>query len=481
MTEKKTKLDEDIKKDVAEHNDSEFTFVEGEDPMGVLPVKRKLAYGLGDLGANFSWTFIGSFLMYFWTDILGVTAAFTGTIMLLSRFWDAINDPLVGSWADRTQTKWGKYRPWLIACIPMAFMNVLAFTPFKFGSQTAKDAYAFIMFFILVFVFTCMNIPYSAMQTVMTLNPNERSSVASWRLTFAYTGMFIINIATLPLVNLFGGGNEGKGYFFTAILYSFGIMLPLFMICFFGTKEIVHHKPKKPVRMRDNIKILKGNTPVWLLAICFLCFGFYNYGRAATAMYYFTYNVGDKALFPYYSFFNMGGNLVGSMLMPRFAVRVQNKALIPRYGFIFTGVILCIMGLVSPTDRTAIYIIFGLQLLASLGQGVASSGMHGMVADSTDFTHYKYGVRAGGFISAFNTFMQKMGIGLGTASIGWALGATGYVAGQAQSASTLNAINIIFTYLPGVIAIAAGLSMFAYKIDKETLKGMMKSIGAYKE
>lgn len=460
---------------------STSTTAKVDDPMGKLPFSRKLAYCCGDFGSHFSWTFVGSFLMYFWTDVLGVTAAFAGTIMLVSRFWDAVNDPIVGTWADRTNTKWGRYRPWMFATIPLAVINVLCFTVFPIQSQAGKNWYGLITFFILVFVFTCMNIPYSAMQSVLTLNTDERSSVAGMRLVGAYIGMLLVNNMTLRLVGAFGGGDQARGFMVTAIVYSI-IMIPFHLTCFAGTKELVKPTPKEKaekVPMSESFKALKGNAPVWILSFGFLTYGLYNHGRGTVAMYYFTYNAGNTALFATYSLFNVGALLLGALIMPRIAHRVSNKAHAARAGYAVAGVTLLVMGFLDTSGGIGLF--FALQAIASVAQGMATSCIYGMIPDCTEYTQHRYGLRAAGFISSLTSFAMKTGMGIGTASVGWVLAATGYVAGQQQNPASLSAINGIFTFVPAAFAIVIAILLCFYKIDRDSYNRMVKEMGLDKQ
>lgn len=452
-----------------------------EEALKPLPISRHVCYGLGDFANNFSWAFVASFLMYFWTDVLGVSAAFGGTIMLVSRFWDAINDPIVGTLADRTRTKWGSYRPWLLwSAIPMAIINILAFTAFPISSQAGRNAYALVTFFILVFIFTCVNIPYSAMSAAASLNTNERAKMASFRLIGSYAGSLIVANYTLKLVEKFGSGDAAQGYMMTAVLYSV-IMVVFLLVCFAGTKEVCRPVNKEKIPLRESFKALKGNAPVLILCLGFLAYGFYSYGRSAVAMYYFTYNAGNKALFATYSLFNVGGALLGSIIMPKIAHRFKNKATVPIFGFFIMTAIMIIIGtFIDPTRSSDITILFILQGIASVCQGMSVSSLYSMIPDTTEYTQVRHGVRASGFISSTTSFAMKLGMGVGTASVGWLLGAFGYVAGAEQSASALTCIRVIFTYAPAVFSAIAGTALLFYKLDKAAYEKMVSDLGLNK-
>ena len=176
---------------------------------------------MGDVGCNFSWMFVGNFLMIFYTDVFGISMSAVAGLMLFSRFWDAINDPIVGSLSDKTNTKWGRYRPWLLIAAPItAIILMLSFWAHPNWSSTAKIIYMAITYCILVLGYTCVNIPYGTLCGAMTQNMEERAKINTFRSVSAMIAIGIINIITVPLVEKMGNGNDKKGYFLTAIIYG---------------------------------------------------------------------------------------------------------------------------------------------------------------------------------------------------------------------------------------------------------------------
>ena len=434
---------------------------------------KKICYALGDVGNNFSWSFVSSYLMNFWTDVFGISAGAAGSIMFLSRFWDAANDPLVGKWSDQTKSKWGSYRPWvLFGSLPLGIITVLTFTSFPIQSAGGRLAYGFITFFILVFVYTCVNVPYSAMQAALTLDSQERASVASFRLFFAFATSLLISNMTLRFVGWFGQGDRQRGFMFTAILYAC-IMFVLHMVCFKNTREVVETKVEK-IPYRTAFKCLKGNWPVIILAFAFLTYGFFNYGRSAVALYYFTYNAGNEMIFATYALFNMGGSMLGTLLMPQISKRLKNKASVPMIGWSVGGILLIGMYFLNPT--TQIPLLFVMQLFCSIGFGMSASMIYGMVPDTTEYTQLKYGLRASGFISAMVNFALKIGMAFGTAGVGWIMDACGYVPNQQQTPLVSNGINMMFTMVPGILALVAVLLLKFYKLDKNTYNQVVSDL-----
>lgn len=435
-----------------------------------LSIWDKVAYAIGDFGNNFSFSFIASFLLYFWTDILGIGPAFAGIFMGVSRVWDAINDPIIGRLSDQTDTKWGRYRPWIIRfTIPLAIMTVICFTDFGFESKTLTTIVAIGAYMILVLIYTCVNIPYSAMSASLTLDSDERGKIATFRLFFAYCSAMLLAYTTQRWVLQFGGNNPAKGYFWTAVMYMV-IMLICHLICFFNTKEVVQ-APVEKISYADSFKSLKGNWPVISISMGFLVSGLFTTGRSAVALYYFQYVKGDALYFATYSLLYMGCSMLGVMSAPMIMKRVAGKRQVCQIGYILAGV--CSIGNFFIDNITLIYVI---NALAGIGCGMATSTIFGMVPDITEYTQVKYGMRAAGFISAFVNFWNKVGTALAPSIALVTMEAFGYVAGAQQSTSVLMAITALFTVIPGILSLVTALILKTYKLDRNTYNDILNSL-----
>lgn len=437
--------------------------------------KRQFLYAFGDFGYNFVWTLVSSFLLYFWTDCMGIAAGIAGTIMLLSRVWDAINDPIVGKWADNTKSKHGQYRPWILyAAIPLCLINILCFTSIPIESEVGKIIWAFSTFFVAVLISTMFYIPYTAMLSNLTLDAQERTQSTSYRLMCAYAAAILITRYTGKLVNFFGNGNSAKGYFFTAIAYSV-LGFVCWMVTFFNTKEIVQQKVEH-VSYRESMKMLAKNKYVWILAMAFVSYGLFNYGRGATAVYYFRYVAGDANKYGTYGLVHYGMSFVGAAIMPKIAAKAKNKGSVPRFAYLMMAILLIAQFFFDPSTSTGLTILLILQAVISVGHGMSSSMLYGMVPDVVDYTQYIHKTRASGFISAVINFMLKMGMAFGAASVGWALAATGYVAGVEQSATTITGLKGLFALMPGLFCLLAFIFLSLYKLDRKTHQDMLTEL-----
>jgi len=258
-----------------------------------LSIKEKIGYGLGDTASHFVWDMVGFWILIFYTDTYGISAAAAGTIMLIARVWDMVSDPIMGIIADRTSTRWGKFRPYILwMALPYSILAVLTFTTPDFG-ETGKIIYAGITYLLLMTVFTAINLPYSSLGAVMTSDSYERAGLNSYRFIFAFVGQFIVTGTALTLALYFGQGDDAKGYQYTLTLFAI-ISFILFMITFSTTKERVQPPKNQTKNLKEDVKNLFKNKP-WVILffvgiISFVMFAMQNLSIA----YYFKYYIGDE-------------------------------------------------------------------------------------------------------------------------------------------------------------------------------------------
>ncbi len=430
---------------------------------------RILGYASGDFANNFSWALVSGYLLYFWTDVALIPAALCGTFMLLSKGIDAISDPIIGAIADRTNSKWGRYRPWIIfAAIPMLVFNILSFRVFPSANVYVRAGYAVIMYILLVLAYTCVNIPYSAMPAALTRNDEERSRLSSWRMTGAFIATLILSQGVLRVVNFFGKGNEAQGYSLAAIIFS-AIALPIYFFCFKTTRETVDiPMPKTKATVGEYLRVLKGNRPVFILILAFVCWGFYEAAVGAVRMYYFKYYVGDANLFMMNSSLMFLGRIIGTFSLSYLVLHISNKRTLPLIGFLVSGVLMVIMNFLPVHTVGGLNVYHFLTFLTGIGGGLGLASLFGMVPDCSEVTQQKYHTHAIGFVSAFINFAFKLGMAICTACVGWVLSGLGYVVNGTQNQNVLTAINFCMNGVCGILLIIASIALLFYRLDKKT-------------
>lgn len=437
---------------------------------GKVPLSQKICYGLCEGGEAFSWTYASMYLMYFWSDVLGLNLVSTGLILLLTRLWDGVNDAIIGVLIDRTHSRLGSYRPWIIfSCVPTAIINVLCFSVLPLNTQAGKLAYGLTTFCMLIFSYSCENVAQNAMPAAMTLNDGERASLASFRTVGGYTGSIIVSLCSLVLVNRIGGGNDAQGFFWTTVIYG-AVMIAMFVIGFFGTKEVVPI-PKNTIgkiHIKDLLALFRGNRPMIVLAVAYTAMGLFTYGRSAVAVYYFRYLAGNRALHGTWASVQMLGSIIGTFFVPVLTRHFKNKASLPRLGWTVAGLLMIALFFLDPGSGVQIKILMVLQLFIGIFIGIATTGIYSMTPDITEYTQKLKGNRMNGSVSAAVSFFNKCGMAFGTAAAAWVLDILGYQANAAQSAAVLSAIRIIFTIYPGALALICVFILRFYNLDRLT-------------
>lgn len=318
----------------------------------------KLAYGMGDVGCNFSWMFVGNFLMIFYTDVFGIGMSAVATLMLVSRFWDAVNDPIIGALSDKTRTRWGRYRPWLLFSAPLtALVLALTFWAHPAWSQSAKIVYMAVTYSILVLGYTCVNIPYGTLCGAMTQNIDERAQLNTSRSVSAMIAIGVINIVTIPLIGFFGGGSAQHGYLLTAVLYG-AILAACHIFCFAKTKEVVEIPPQRKLPLRVQLRAVAKNRPYLLALLGQVLFGFILYGRNADMLYYFTYVEGSATLFSLYSLAIIGPSILGAACFPPVFRRTSNKGWAASVFALGTGATMIALYFFSPNTSPILFYLF---------------------------------------------------------------------------------------------------------------------------
>ncbi|MEM7360323.1 MAG: glycoside-pentoside-hexuronide (GPH):cation symporter [Pseudomonadota bacterium] len=432
---------------------------------------EKIGYGAGDMGFNLYWTTIASFLAAFYTDVFGLSAAAAGTMLLVTKIIDAFTDPAMGAIADRTHTRFGKFRPYLVwGSVPLAVAAVFTFTTPELGT-TGKLLWAYASYTLLMLCYTVVSTPYSALSGVLTANSQDRTTLISLRFLFAFSCGALVNRFTLPLVEYFGKGDEQLGWSLTIALY--GVLACLaFLITFGTTRERIAPPQQQHNNARADIKDLLGNQPWLILFALAMIIMITITMRGGSAYYYFKYYVERPDLISSYLFWQMIAYASGACLTP-VLTRYIDKA---RLLMILMAIVGTLSVLFFFVPREQIGMMFALNILISLALGPKSPLTWSMYADTADYNEWKHGRRATAMTFAAATFAQKLGGALGSAVMLWVLAAIGYVAKEAQSGASMLGINLLQTAVPGVFAFLAVVFLTRYTLSGAQLKSIQDDL-----
>jgi len=440
-----------------------------------ISVREKIGYGLGDTASNLYFQMVIIYLLFFYTDVFGIPAAAAGTMLMVSRFWDAVNDPLMGIIADRTSTRWGKFRPYLVwVSLPIGVIGIATFYTPDLGTG-GKIVYAYVTYTLLMMAYTAINIPYSALMGVLSPDSQVRTSVSTYRFVLAFVGAFLVQGLTLPLVRFFGGGNQAAG--FPAAMGVFGVLAAiLFYITFATTRERVQPPAAQRTSLRDDLRDLAGNRPWLVLLVMSIASLAYAIIRSGSTVYYFKYCVGDEDLASLFMVTGTVAVIVGVALTQTLSRRL-GKTLLYRIVMALSALLTCLFYFL-PTDR--IVPVFALNVVTMLIMAPQAPLIWAMYADTADYSEWRNGRRATGLVFSAATFAQKFGIALGGGAAGWLLAGFGFVANAEQSPETLRGIRLMMSFIPGVAAAVAALAALAYGLDDRMMKRIEGELAARK-
>jgi glycoside/pentoside/hexuronide:cation symporter, GPH family len=443
-----------------------------------LSIKEKVGFSLGDAASNLYFQTFVVFLPIFYTDVFGISAAAMGTMLLVTRIFDAANDPIMGMIADRTETRWGKFRPYIAwLAVPFALAGVLAFTTPDL-SDRGLLIYAYATYMLLVVMYTAVNVPYSALMGVITPNSAERTEVSTYRFVAAFIGQLIIGSTALWLVLRLGGGNEQQGWQLTMAVYGV-LAVALLFGTFYLTRERVPAQKSLQGKIGEDLKDLFVNKPWVLIALATVLQLTYIVMRGSATPYYFRYFVQDQQLDLFgntidltytvftSSFVTIGtvATLIGAISTKLFTNRIDKKTVYSAF-LIASAVSSIAFFFVQPDS---VLVIFALIVLVSFFFGSVSVIQWAIYTDAADFGEWKFGRRATGLIMAASLFALKLGLTLGGAAVGWILGAYGFEAGVLQSEETMTGIRLLMSFFPAVFGIAGGLVMLFYPLNDKMM------------
>lgn len=426
--------------------------------------KKRIGYGIGDLGCNLVFSTMASYLMVFYTDVFGITAAAAGTMMLITKFIDALTDTGMGVIVDRTHTKWGQGRPYFVlGAVPFAVFTFLTFYIPDLGSN-GKLVWAYVTYCLLCTAYTVVNIPLNTIVPRLTSDVHERDILVSTRMVCAMVGTAIVMTITAPMVKFFGGGNEGKGYLITMTIYGIVAMI-IFFITFANTEEVVPPTvDNEKISLKDSLKGLTGQA--WILFLLNLFYFSLYVVRNTTVLYYFKYNLGRTEWLSLVGILGILSGLPMLLALPALEKRFSKRNLMfLSVGLYIAGDLLIFIGRNSAICLLAGLVITGLGIYGIFGITFA------MQPDVIDYSEYQKNSSVAGLIAAFQGFFVKGGMGLTSFVIGAFLKNGGYVANAVETPKALSYIEICFIWIPIVLCVIIAALTYFYKLD--SIRGKM--------
>ncbi|AKA69662.1 MFS transporter [Clostridium scatologenes] len=427
-----------------------------------LSIKEKISYGIGDTACNLMYTVVTAYLTFYFTDVFGLNVVDVGVLMFASRIVDTFDSPIFGILIDKTNTRWGKSRPWILwFCIPFSVASVLLFANPNF-SYGGKLIYAYIMYICVNVLYAAVNNPLTTMLPSLTDDTHERTVANTFRMVGGQVGALIVNLSLLSLVSLFGQGNKSKGFFSTMSLFSV-IGLIMLLITFFNTREKIKVKDsdKANVSVKDSIIAIKYNKP-WIITVLVSIVAYIIYtSRATAAIYYLTYYIKNEGAV---SLVNSLGTttIIGMLLVPTISKYMAKRNMIMIGNLVaITGQVIIYLG------KFNISVICIGTVVASIGLGVVFGILFSLLADTVDYGEWKTGIRTEGILAATGSGVGiKLGSGLGAAIPAWIMAKGGYIAGAVQSSTAINSIIISYIFLPVLMCIVSIILLLFLKFEK---------------
>jgi sugar (glycoside-pentoside-hexuronide) transporter len=421
---------------------------------------EKVSYGLGDVACNMSWNMVGSFLLYFYTNVALVPVAALGTLFLFSRVLDAVIDPFVGATMDRTRTRFGKARPYILfACVPFGVLSVLTFW-MPHLPDTGKIIYAYVTFIVMGIVYSIINVPYGALMPMMTRDTHQKSQLGSLRAFGSSIGTILVTAFTMPLVKRLGAGDEAQGFLLTSILSAI-ISTALLLIVVRNCKERFSDNPALiNIKLVPSVGKMLANR-AWLVTFIVGVITFIRLGLTIAVTIYFCLNIlhqpwAISLLLPMISGAMLVSALIAPPLFRRFGKRAASMAaLVVAIG--------CYLLLPTLQGQTVPFV--ALYALANITAGVSTTAIYTMVADSVDLHEWKYATRSEGLLFSGFSIATKVGMAIGGALLAYALAWAGFQP-KAPSATALNTIQVLYYAGPITLMGLQVLAMAFYDMDK---------------
>lgn len=457
-----------------------------------IAFREKVGYGLGDAASSMFWKLFGMYLLFFYTDVYGLPAAVVGTMFLITRVWDSVFDPVVGTIADRTSSQWGKFRPYLLwMAVPFGVIGAMTFTTPGF-SLTGKIIYAYVTYSLMMMVYSMINVPYASLLGVMSADPKSRTELSSYRMIFAFMGSILSLLLVEPLVEIFSktGGEvlPTRGWQMAAVVFAI-IAIGFFILTFSWTRERVKPIKEEKNRIGEDVRDLFRNRPWWILLGAGVAALIFNSIRDGAAVYYFKYYVEKTDAFQIgalnvslslttlYLVLGQAANIVGIVFVTPISGKIGKKMT-----YLFAMVFATIFSVIFYfLDRSSIGLMMVMQVLISMCAGSIFPLLWSMYADIADYSEWKTGRRATGLIFSSSSMSQKFGWSIGGALTGWLLAIFGFQANVEQSASALEGIRLMLSFLPAVGTVLSVLFIAIYPLSEHKMVQISHDLTAQRE
>ena len=439
-----------------------------------LRFREKLGYGLGDTASNFFFATFNVFLLYYYTDVFGLTAAAVGTMFLVTKIVDAASDPIMGLIADRTNSRWGKFRPYLLwGAVPYGLLGYAMFANPDL-SYTGKLVYAYVTYSLMMLAYTAINVPYSALMGVISPSSLERTKVASYRFFCAFAAGWAVGTFVTPLKNTLGGGNEALGFQYTMAIFA-GLSIALFWVTFGTTKERVVPQPTKS-DFRADFRALLQNGPWRVLFITGIVTLMNVAVRNGTLLYYFKYYVGDDGariflIFDKTAVFMSTGllaMLIGVSLTKALSERFEKRKLMINLSLL-NAISMAVFFVIPPEQYWTMVFV---NCVGTLVIGPTPALVWSMYADTADYGEYKTGRRTTALVFSTVQFSHKLGLAVGAGLAGIILSGFGFVANEVQSDTSMLGIRLMFSVFPAILAVIGVIAIYFYRIDSKLIATM---------
>ncbi len=454
---------------------------------GQVGIREKISYGFGDMSSSMFWKIFGMYLLYFYTDIFGLAPAAVGTMFFVTRIWDAVNDPIFGMLADRTESRWGKFRPWILfGALPFSLFGVLTFVvPPEGWASWARLLYAYLTYTLMMMAYSAVNVPYASLLGVISSDPRDRNALSSYRMFFAYAGSLVALGMTEPLVRHFSDALHSEALGWTLTVATVGLFCTLLLLlCFRGVRERVRPADDGKGTVAQDLKdLFLHNRPWWILLGAGITALIFNSIRDGAAIYYFKYYVRQDDCSVFGGFFTLSAlylmtgqlsNMLGVALSAPLADRLGKKRVYTA-AMSLAAVLSLFFYLLHPGQTI---LMFVLQVLISLCAGSIFPLLWSMYADIADWSEWQTGRRATGLIFSSSSMSQKIGWTIGGALTGWLLASYGFQANEVQSAGALSGIRAMLGWLPAIGAVVSALLIRLYPLDEKTMSDVAAGLGA---